>query len=33
VAAEMGRSEDATESLIRRARSAFRRAYGELTDV
>ena len=32
VAAEMGRSEDATESLIRRARSAFRRAYGELTD-
>ena len=33
VAQEMGRSEDATESLIRRARAAFRRAYGEPTDV
>jgi RNA polymerase sigma-70 factor (ECF subfamily) len=33
VAQELGRSEDATESLIRRARSAFRRAYGEPTDV
>lgn len=27
VAAELGRSEDATESLIRRARAAFRQAY------
>jgi RNA polymerase sigma-70 factor (ECF subfamily) len=33
VAGEMGRSEDATESLIRRAREAFRRAYGGLNDV
>lgn len=33
VAAAIGRSEDATESLIRRARAAFRRAYGEEADV
>ena len=33
VAAELGRSEDATESLIRRARGSFRRAYGGATDV
>ncbi len=33
VAQEMDRSEDATESLIRRARASFRRAYGAATDV
>ncbi len=33
VALAIGRSEDATESLIRRARAAFRRAYGTSADV
>lgn len=33
VAAVIGRSEDATESLIRRARAFFRRAYGDTTDA
>ena len=33
VAAELARSEDAAESLIRRARAAFRRAYGGPSDA
>ena len=33
VAAVLGRSEKATESLLTRARDSFRRAYGDRTDA
>ena len=33
IARRLGKSESATESLMTRAREAFRRAYGEPTDV